>query len=202
MLGLIVLGGVFCLGLGALCVPLDISLSFDTTRSEKLSLRLTWLFGFLRVHQSEFGKKPAKPTRKKDKKAEGVRKRDLRLVLQILRVKGMGRAIARLAHRIFLRLKILDLRAELIMGLDDPADTGILMAMLMPVCIILNTLSGKFFMVRPSFGGAILDGNGEAIVRLFPIWLCLSAARFIFSMPAFTALKILIETKWKQKRRK
>jgi hypothetical protein len=199
LLGLIVLGGVFCLGLGALCVPLDISLSFDTTRSEKLSLRVTWLFGFLRVHQSKFGKKPAKPQAKKEKKAEGVRMQDLRLVLQILRVKGMGRAIARLIHCIFLRLEILDLRGELIMGLDDPADTGILMAILMPACIILNTLSGKFFMVRPSFGGAALDGNGEAIVRLFPIWHCLSAARFIFSTPAFTALKIVIETKCKRK---
>ncbi len=200
MLGLIVLGGVFCLGLGALCMPLDISLSFDSTRSEKLSLRVAWLFGFLRVHQSEFGKKPAKPQGKKEKKAEEVRKRNLMLVLRILRVKGMGRAIARFAHRIFLRLEILDLRGELIMGLDDPADTGVLMAVLMPACIILNTLSGKFFMVRPSFGGAVLDGNGEAIVRLFPIWSCLSAPRFIFSRPAFTALKIVIETKCKRKR--
>ena len=200
MLGLIVLGGVFCLGLAALCVPLDISLSFNTKRSEKLSLRVTWLFGFLRVRQFEFGKKPAKPQGKKEKKTEGVQKRDLRLVLQILRVKGMGSAIARLAHRIFLRLEILDLRGELIIGLDDPADTGILMAILVPACIILTTLSGKFFMVRPSFGGMLLDGNGEAIVRLFPIWPCLSVARFTFSMPALTALKIVIETKCKRKR--
>lgn len=200
MLGLIVLGGVFCLALGALCVPLDVSLGFDTTRSVKHSLRVTWLFGFLRVHQSEVGKKPAKPQGKKEKKEEGARKRDLRLALQILRVKGMGRAIARLVHRFFLRLKILDLRGELIIGLDDPADTGILVAMLMPACIMLNTLSGKFFMVRPSFAGAVLDGNGEAVVRLFPIWFCLSVARFILSMPAFTALKIVIETKCKRKR--
>ncbi len=200
MLALIVLGGVFCLGLGALCVPLDISLSFDTTRSDWLSLRVTWLFGFLKVHQSEFGEKPAKPRDKKKKKAEGVRKRDLRLVFQILRVKGMGGAIVRLVNRILLRLEIPHLRGELVMGLDDPADTGILMAVLMPACIILNTLSGKFFMVRPSFGGAVLDGNGQAIVRLFPIWPCLSAARFIFSRPAFTALKIVIETKCERKR--
>ncbi len=200
MLALIVLSGVFCLGLGALCVPLNISLSFDTTRSEKLTLRATWLFGFLRVHQSEFGKKATKRQGKKEKKAEGVRKRDLRLVLQILRVKGMRRAVARLAHRIFLRLKILDLRGELIIGLRDPADTGILVAVLMPIFIILNTLSGKSFMVRPSFGGAVLDGNGEAIVRLFPICPCLSVARFIFSMPALTALKMVIETKCKRKR--
>ena len=200
MLGLIVLGGVFCLGLAALCVPLDISLSFDRTRSKKLSLRVRWLFGFLRLHRSEFGKKPDRLQHKRDKKAAGLRKRDLRLVFQILRVKGMRGAIAQLAHRIFLRLEVLDLRGELIMGLDDPADTGILMAMLMPACIILNTLSGKFFMVRPSFGGAVLDGNGKAIVRLFPIWACLSAARFILSMPAFTALKIVIETKCKRKR--
>ena len=85
-------------------------------------------------------------------------------------------------------------------GLDDPADTGILMAVLMPACIILTTLSGKSFMVRPSFGGAVLDGNGEAIVRLFPIWSCLAAPRFIFSMPAFTALKMVIVTKCKRKR--
>ncbi len=86
------------------------------------------------------------------------------------------------------------------MGLDDPADTGILMAILMPACIILNTMSGKFVIVRPSFAGEVLDGNGEAIVRLFPIWPCLSAARFVFSMPALAALKIVIKTKWTRKR--
>ncbi len=201
MLGLIVLGGVFCLALGALCVPLDISLSFDTTRSEKLSLRVAWLFGFLRVHQSKVGKKPPKRQGKIKKKTE-VRKRDLRLVLQILRVKGVGHAIARFARRIFLRLEMLDLRGELTMGLEDPADTGILMAVLMPACMILNVLSGKFFVVRPAFGGAVLEGNGEAIIRLFPLWFSLSAARFIFSVPAFTALKIVIETKCKRKRSK
>jgi hypothetical protein len=191
---------VFCLGLGALWVPLDISLSFDTTRSEKLNLRVAWLFGFLRVRKSKFGKKPAQPQDKKEKKAEGVRMQDLRLVFQILRVKGMGRAITRFARGIFVRLEILDLRGELIMGLDDPADTGILMAVLMPASVIVNTLSGKFLMVRPSFGGAVLDGNGEAIVRLSPIWSCLSALRFIFSMPALTALKMVIKTKCRRKR--
>jgi hypothetical protein len=179
---------VFCLGLGALWVPLDISLSFDTTRSEKLNLRVAWLFGFLRVRKSKFGKKPAQPQDKKEKKAEGVRMQDLRLVFQILRVKGMGRAITRFARGIFVRLEILDLRGELIMGLDDPADTGILMAVLMPASVIVNTLSGKFLMVRPSFGGAVLDGNGEAIVRLSPIW------------PALTALKMVIKTKCRRKR--
>jgi hypothetical protein len=181
-------------------VPLDIFLSFDTARSEKLTLRATWLFGLLRVHHSGFGKKPAKLQRKKEKKAVSVWKPDLRLLLQILRVKGMGGAIARLVHRIFLRFEILDLRGELVMGLDDPADTGILVAMLMPVCFILNTLSGKFVMVRPSFGGEGLDINAEAIVRLLPIWPCLCVGRFIFSMPAYTALKIVIETKCKRKR--
>ncbi len=161
---MIVLGGVFCLGLGALCVPLDISLSFDTTRSQKLRLRVTWLFGFLRVHPPGFGKKAAKPQGKKVKKAKGVRKRDLRMVFEILRVKGMGGAIARFIRRILLRLEIPHLRGELVIGLDDPADTGILMAVLMPACILLNTLSGRFFMVRPSFGGAVLNGNGQLAI--------------------------------------
>lgn len=200
MLELIGLGGVFCIGLGALCVPLDVSLSFDTASTEKLNLRLTWLFGFLRVHLPKSGKRPAKPKGKRKKKAGGVRKRDLRLAFRILQVKGMGHAIARLVRRILLRLEVRDLRGEVTIGLDDPADTGVLMGVLIPACITLNALTREFFVIVPSFEGAVFEGNGKIIVRLFPIRLCLSAVRFVFSIPVFTALKIVIEARWKEKR--
>lgn len=196
----IVLGGLLCLILSAPCVPLDVSLTHDTTSAQRLSLKLAWPFGLFRFRPGKRTPRLVKPRDKRSKKGETARKRDTGLVLRILHVKGMVSAIARFIRRILRCLEVRDLQGDLTIGLDDPADTGILMGALIPAGIALSHLTGRPLGISPSFGGAVLQWRGTATVRLVPMRLLWATTRIVLSMPAFGALKLVIVSRWKRRK--
>ena len=94
-------------------------------------MRVGWLFGLL---GKEFGwsgrtrKKPKEQAAKRKKK-----KRSAKPFLSLLRAKGVARGLVKLFRRILGGIRVRHLDAHLRIGLDDPADTGMLYAALWPV---------------------------------------------------------------------
>jgi hypothetical protein len=179
------ISGLLCLLSVVLFSPLDISMSIDTDSSREPSLRLAWLFGFFRFQPRKRPRGPQKP--------------DMSSAFRILRVKGMGRGVAKLLRTILRRLEVRDFEAELTIGLDDPADTGMLIGVLTPAGIALSQLTGRPFTIRPSFGGAVFEGRGAITVRVFPVRVLPATVRFLYSMPAFSAVKLMVRSRWKRK---
>lgn len=182
-----------------LCVPLDLVLRMDTARRPKFSMRLAWLFGLVKT-----GIRKKKPEEKKTT-AEHKRKlgdwwRDTRTIFEVLRTKGMLRQITRLLKGIFRRLKIRELIADLKIGLDNPADTGLLFAFTAPVNLLVRSFSPHQIRVEPSFTGeAAFQGYFYGAVRLRPIQLMAPLAGFAFSLPAIRAIKTLVLSRWREK---
>jgi len=179
------LSGLLCFVSVVLFSPLDISMSIDTTSGRGPSLRLTWLFGLFRFQPR--------------KRPRGPQKLDMSSAFRILRVKGMGRGVAKLFRTILRRLEVRDLEGEVTIGLGDPADTGVLVGVLIPAGIALSQLTGRPFTIRPSFGGAVFEGKGTITVRVFPVRVLPATVRFLFSMPTFGAVKLVITSRWKRK---
>jgi len=181
---LIGLSSLLCLVSVVLSSPLDLSFSIDTTSARGLSLRLAWLFGLFRFQLRKGARRPQKP--------------DMSSAFRILGLKGMRSAIAKLIRTLLRCLEVRDLEGELIIGLDDPADTGMLMGALIPTGIALNQLTGRRFTIRPFFEGAIFEGRGFIRVRVFPVKVLPATVRFLFSMPAFGVVKLVIASRWKR----
>jgi hypothetical protein len=112
----------------------------------------------------------------------------------------MGPAVVRLIEAIFASLAVRDFEGELTIGLDDPADTGMLMGVLIPTSIALSWLTGRSFTISPSFERVIFEGRGSLIVRFSPVQVLPAIVRFLFSIPAFRAVKRVIASRWKRER--
>jgi hypothetical protein len=184
----VALGGWFCVVVAALWVPLDLSLTIDTTREKRFTLGLAWLFGAIRIRIGEGARKPKAGEKKK---AEGRRRWP---ALQILRTRGMAAATAKLGRRILRCLEIRDFRGDFLIGLDDPADTGMLFGALIPAAIALSSLTGNPFTIRPSFEGRVFEGRTGATLRLSPLRALWAITRFAFSVPALRALKRVVRS--------
>jgi len=177
-------------------IPLDLSLRLDANGTIKFQSKLVWLFGILykRISKKEKKTKKVKQKKVKDKKS-GVNR-----ALFFLRTKGLLKQVKVLIKDIFSSLSIRRLKANLMIGLDNPADTGLLFAYIGPASVFLNNSKKYSISIEPSFEDeVILKGYIHAVIRLIPIRVVIPLLKFIFSPLIFRIVKELFISKWKKK---
>lgn len=187
------LAGLAGLIIFVLCVPLDAVLSMDASGRPKFRLRLVWLFGLISKEVSREKKKPEEKLKKK----RGI---GFRSILKILRTGGLPGQLKDLVKGILSQSKIKDLVANFKIGLDNPADTGLLFALIGSTTSFLRLPSQYQIRVQPSFDKAVFEGFSYGHVRLRPIRLVGPFMRFVFSLAALRVMKILVLSKWKRKK--
>ena len=89
------------------------------------------------------------------------------------------------------------IRVELVIGLEDPADTGRLAGVLAPLRLLLGkrTLgrdSNVSIDVTPDFSGPRLQGYSCASVQFVPLELIAIVIGFLFSVPVFRAVRLMM----------
>ena len=183
-----------------LCVPLDMAFHADMYGKPKFRLRLSWFFGLMGKEITR-GKKPKEKNKVvKDKRRPRDRKTRGWYILQILRTKGLLRQARDLLRDILSGFKIRELTADYRVGLDNPADTGLLFAIIGPATFLLNSSLPHQIRVHPSFADeSVFEGYSYGVVRLQPIHLVMAFLRFAFSLAAIRVVKRLVLTKWKRK---
>jgi hypothetical protein len=184
----------------ALCVPLDMVLHADVHGKLRVRLTFSWLFGLV---SKEITEKREKPVEKR-RAAKGKEKRwwgDTMVIFRILRTKGVLRQLKELLKDVFSCLNFRNLVADFKIGLDDPADTGLLFAFLGPATVFLGSSHLHQIRFEPSFSDdAILQGYSHGTARLRPIRLVPPLLEFAFSLTAIRVAKTLISSKWKRKK--
>jgi len=177
-------------------IPLDLSLRLDANGTIKFQSKLVWLFGIL---SKRISKKLRKTKKVKQKKVKG-KKGGINTVLFFLRTKGLLKQVNVLVKDIFNSLSIRRLKANFIIGLDNPADTGLLFAYIGSASVFLNHSKRYSINIKPSFeDGAVLKGYIHTVIRLLPIRLIIPLSKFIFSPPVLKIAKALFVSKWKKK---
>ncbi len=187
------LAGLAGLIIFVLCVPLDAAFSMDASGRPKFRLRLVWLFGLISKEVSREKKKPEEKLKKK-------RRIGFRNILKILRTRGLPGQLKDLVKDILSQPKIKDLVANFKIGLDNPADTGLLFALIGATTPFLRLPSQYQITVQPSFDKAVFEGFSYGHVRLRPIRLVGPFIRFVFSLAALRVVKLLVLSKWKKKK--
>ncbi len=188
------LAGLVGLIILVLCVPLDAVLSMDASGRPKFRLRLVWLFGLISKEVSREKKKPEEKLKKK----RGI---GFRNTSKILRTRGLPGQLKDLVRNLLGQLKIKELAVNLKLGLHNPADTGLLFALIGSTTSFLSLPSQYQIRVQPSFyDETVFEGHFHGVLRLRPIKLVGPFMRLVFSLAALRVVKILVLSKWKRKK--
>jgi len=175
-----------------LCIPLDLVFQANVSESPSFRLRLLWLFGLIDKDLKKAKEKPQKKEKITRAGQKPRRRINARIVYRILRTRGIFTHLRHLVISIFRSLKIKELAANIKLGLENPADTALLFALLGPLYFLLNKLPYEIN-VLPSFDGDIsLEAYLHGVIRLWPILLILALLRFVLSVPALRIYKTLI----------
>lgn len=86
-------------------------------------------------------------------------------------------------------------------GLGNPADTGLLFALIGPAASRLSSSFPRQIRVEPSFEDeTAFEGHLSGTVRLQPIQLVPPLMKFAFSSATIRTVKKLVLTRWKRKK--
>ena len=112
----------------------------------------------------------------------------------MLRTRGVFVQSMRLLRDLVTRINIQQIAADLDVGLGDPADTGILFAILGPLALLLNSsLANGRIGLRPDFTPQpVLVGYSRLEMRLQPIRFVAPLIRFALSRSGMKTARVLL----------
>lgn len=187
------------LGLGllallvVLAVPLDMALAVRRRTSLEGDITLRWLFGLVQIPllPSRSGKKrkPAKPRRGKKRAA---RPHFAHRGLTILRNAALRRRVLVFASSILHSFRMREMALRLRLGLDDPADTGMLWALAGPFIAALETHPAANVDLELDFSDARFDADAQGTVRVVPLQVAYVTLLFILSPAVLWAAGVLL----------
>jgi hypothetical protein len=172
-----------------LAIPVD--LAFCVQRHEGRQEgrgTLGWLFGLvqLRLGKSKVRaeSKPARPKVKRHKRKRGGARR----MMAMLRSEGFGWRLLRLARDLLQRIHIHELSLKVRLGLDDPADTGRLWAVIGPLAAMLTLPPVTRVAIEPEFATEAIEVDGKGHIRIIPIQLLFVILLFVLSPKTLRAM--------------
>ncbi len=164
-----------------------------------------WLFGLTRrtLRPGREDRARVLRRRRRRRKVIGAASRQVvskrRHVFAVLRSKGFARRAAYLVRDLLRSIRPRRFRFQCVVGLDDPADTGRLLAVLSPLRLLANTElkvgrhSQTAFELIPDFTGPRCAGYWYASVRFVPLTVIGLFLGFLFSPPVFRAAMGLLQ---------
>ena len=171
MLALYIVAGILLFIVLAFLIPVKLSFNFRTDVVGQRMLRVVWLFGLVEKILLPRKKKPAKKPRK-------TKKPDLKTILTLIRTRGVLTGIIRLVRRILKSLRVRQLNADLRVGLDDPADTGTMYAVLWPLMVRPGLFGPVTFRIEPVFEEPVFEAALQGEVTVVPGQMLANLLRF------------------------
>lgn len=197
---LLTVGGLLLMLILLLAIPINLVYALKKETNWAGRIIVYWMFGKVRFHLRPG--RTQKPSRSQRRRV--LRRRVTRVSKQIvrrrrslfnaLRTPGLIRRITTLLRDLSRAMRPCRLRVQLVIGMDDPADTGRLWGLLAPLRLLFGTRSlGKASNVSveitPDFIGPRFSGYSCASVQFVPLQLIGLFIRFAFSRPFLRAAK-------------
>ena len=202
MLALYIIAGLIIFAVLLLCIPVETTISMDTESGKRYSFVLSWMFGIVK---KDLGKR--RPEKRKGIK-KPAKKRRLPSLLNIDFFSQLGNAgglITRFKDfitGIYRKIKITDISGDLVIGLEDPAYTGMLFAVIGPANALLNLHPRYNVSISPFFDDEnILEGNLHGNVKIQPIRLIGPALKLALTKEVRRLGREYIKKKWRRRKK-
>lgn len=185
---LLVGGGLLALALALLAVPVELAFDgafdVDAPTAARGELTLGWMFGIVSVRlRAPRPRAAARPGTTAHPRAQRPARRGTarRRAVELLRQAAFRRRLWQLLADLLRALHPEDLRLTMRIGLGDPADTGLLWAVLGPLGAALQRCSDVS--IEPQFAEAALAVEARGRLRGVPLQVIALLAGFVLSRP-------------------
>jgi len=176
--------------LGLLAIPIDLVYRVNWRGSLQGELQLCWLFRLLRIHIPLEKSSSAKtPTHGQQKPRRKSRARSKTNPLAAWRQRSFRRRMIKFLRDLWQAIHKRDVHLHLLIGLDDPADTGRLWALMGPVSAVCAQSQTVLIDIEPDFSESHLEVNSRGDIRIIPLQLLALVLALLLSPPFWYGLQ-------------
>lgn len=191
----IVIGAVVGFIVLLLSVPLDLRFRLQTGERPAVRFGLRWFFGLVK---KDFGR-PKKDPRRQRRRVARARRRKWRPG-DLLGLAGSIPDAWPLVRGVLRQVRLRELEADLLIGLDDPADTALFVGSLQAPALLLPSSPAYRISIRPCFDdGLVFQGHACLVLRVRPIGVVPPVVRFGFTRSGRRLLGSLFTSRWRRK---
>ena len=191
----IVIGAVVGVIVLLLSVPLDLSFHLRTGERPAVRFGLRWFFGLVK---KDFGG-PKKDARGQPKRVARTQRRKWGPG-DLLELAGWIPDAWPLVRGVLRQVRLRELEADLVIGLDDPADTALFVGSLQAPALLLASSSAYEISIRPCFDdGLVAQGRARLVFRVRPIGIVPPVVRFGCTRSGRRLLGSLFTSRWRRK---
>lgn len=170
-------------------VPVEVACRVEIRQGQRDARgTLYWMLGLVQVplgSRSAHGR--ASQARKKMARRRHKRGAGMRGMMAAFRVEGFSWRLLMLIQNLLRRIEVRELSLEAHLGLDDPADTGRLWAVIGPVAATMIPAEAHIVVV-PQFTGRVFAVDGRTRIRVIPVRLLSMIFVFILTPSTLRAL--------------
>ena len=183
---LTVLLAILLVVLAVLAIPVELHYRVNWHGRMQGDMRLVWLFGLLRVRIPTTSTQSAASARKththhpRHRKTKSKRKSN---PLAAWRLRSFRQRLIKFVHDLWRAMHKRDVRLHLLIGLDDPADTGQLWAVMGPLSAILAQCREVHIDIEPDFTDTRFEFNSSGNIRVIPLQLLALIFALLLSPP-------------------
>lgn len=170
-------------------VPVELTLRVERHGGQgKAAGTVLWLFGAARIRLGD-AKRRVRAARGRSTLRRQARRRGAARLTAMICTEQFPSRLLRLAHESLRCIRIRELTVHARVGLDDPADTGWLWAVVAPLAGTLAILPGAHIAIEPQFTCAAFDFDMRSRIRLIPLQLLFTVLIFALSPGTLRALR-------------
>ena len=183
-----VLGCALLLVVVLLSVPVVVAWRVAWPKGTGNDVELGWLFGLVRIPLSGLSDRAPSPASERPARREISGKTK---VFRAFRYKPFRRRLVRYVRRMWQLIEKRDVRIRVRVGLDDPAATGQLWAVVGPLAALLSALDPVVVSIEPDFANEALDLDSSGRLRIVPLRLLASTLALGLSPDLWRGLRLM-----------
>lgn len=182
-----------------LAVPVVLTFRITWPQEEERELELQWAFGLVRVQipvsaptatSSEL-EEVADQIEQAEEKPESKKKKRQNNFFAVIRQKPFRQRIFRYIRDLWHAIQKRGMSLRLRIGLDDPADTGQLWALMGPVAGILASSREVSFVIEPEFQEETFEFDSSGSIKFVPMQILVLTLTMLCSPAVWRGLKQL-----------
>ena len=153
-----------------LAIPITLTFRFSWQQASQNHIVLRWAFGLVRVRMSPFQPKAIPPGERRQKAGRSRRSsRRKRNVLAAVRQTRFRQRILRFISDLWRAVKKRNVNVLVRVGMDDPADTGQLWAVVGPMTGMLANVRQASIKIEPEFADTTFELDSSGTLRVVPL---------------------------------
>jgi hypothetical protein len=182
---------------GLLAIPISLSFRAGWPQQVPGYLRVRWAFGLLSLEfpsaqgVPEAPQEGPEPKKQKGKKSRRTSPHRGPKLMAAIRQKALRRRILRYLGDCWAAFHKKDVALRLRIGLDDPADTGQLWAVMGPLAALLANTKGASVAIEPQFHEETFELEGRGRVEFVPLRLLTLTLAILFSPTVWQGVRAL-----------